>query len=318
MPVDYGEAFFVVSEEYRKALREPFPKEFIEQMPKAGRMLDFINHAVVTDRLNQVAPDATWTVDEQWEVTKHLLDKKTGEIRDVFEFWVRGTMTIGSVSRVEYGDGDDPKDAIGNFVKRAAMRFGVGIDLWIRNEAAKLDSVPVEPAGGATTSRGKAGTDGGAATEHRPVGAVPPDVEVDAVGAPTSAGAGGPSSPPAPDARALTSQVRTLLRLAEELRWSEAERTHALAEVFPGVSSFKELSQEQARELIPIWTAASKSVRMTNEQVEIVKALASFRDAKAVAERLFGFKVPNLHTLTQPEGERLIAALREARAQGAA
>src|SRR5437762_4288268 len=104
----------------RKALRDPFPPEQIGKLPASQKRpaLDFVGHAAVTDRLNAVAPDATWTVDELFT---------QGNV-----CWIRGTMTIGGVSRPEYGDGKDPKEAIGNFIRRGAMRFGVALDLWSR------------------------------------------------------------------------------------------------------------------------------------------------------------------------------------------
>jgi hypothetical protein len=106
----------------RDWLRKPFKPEQVGKLPATARRpaLDYVGHAAVTDRLNRIAPDWTYTVDESFSF---------GDA-----FWVRGTMTVGGVSRVEFGDGDDPKDAIGNFIRRAAMRFGVAIDLWSREE----------------------------------------------------------------------------------------------------------------------------------------------------------------------------------------
>lgn len=104
-----------------KALRKPFPKEQIGRLPKTAKRpaLDFVGHAAVTDRLNQAAPGWSYTVDEMFTM---------GSV-----CWIRGTLTIDGVSRTEYGDGDDPKEAIGNFLRRAAMRWGVAIDLWSRD-----------------------------------------------------------------------------------------------------------------------------------------------------------------------------------------
>jgi hypothetical protein len=203
------------------------------------------------------------------------------------EFWVRGTMTIGGITRVEFGDGSNPKEAIGNFIRRGAMRFGVAIDLWAREE---LESEPVEPV---QQERKSSGVDGMAGTDQ-------------------GAGYGEGSAPT--DTRALSSQVRTLLRIAQDLRWVDSDIAAALHEAFPGVSDLKELTQVQARELIPTWEAAARAFRINDEQVQEIRTLASLADAKIVAERLFGRKVPNIHTLTHPEGVQLIEALREARA----
>lgn len=129
----------------RDALRKPFDKGQVGKLPKPTKKenakgkckdcggwhglpavhLDFVGHAAVTDRLNKVAPGWTYTVDELFNVNSVC--------------WVRGTMTVGDVSRPEFGDGRDPKEAIGNFIRRAAMRFGVAIDLWSKEELTTSD-----------------------------------------------------------------------------------------------------------------------------------------------------------------------------------
>ena len=103
-------------------LKVPFDRKQIGKIPaSAGRpALDFVGHAVVTARLNQYAPDWTYSVDESFQHGG--------------QFWVRGTMTIEGVSRVEYGQGKNPLEAISHFIRRAAMRFGVATDLWSREE----------------------------------------------------------------------------------------------------------------------------------------------------------------------------------------
>jgi hypothetical protein len=113
---------FAADEAMRTALREPFPPEQIGKLPATQKRpaQDFVGHAAVTDRLNMVASDWSYTVDE--------LFNHGGDC------WIRGTMTIGGISRPEYGDGSTPKEAIGNFIRRGAMRFGVALDLWSREE----------------------------------------------------------------------------------------------------------------------------------------------------------------------------------------
>jgi hypothetical protein len=110
------------AEAYLK-LREKFPPEQIGKLPATQKRpaLDFVGHAAVTDRLNRVVPDDwTYMIHERFVVDGSC--------------WLFGTFTIGGVSRQEYGDGKDPKEAIGNFIRRGAMRFGVAIDLWSREE----------------------------------------------------------------------------------------------------------------------------------------------------------------------------------------
>jgi len=136
----------------RKGLREEFPPEQIGKLPRTDKRpeLDFVGHAAVTDRLNAVAPDWSYVIDDEKRYVAQQTNQRTGEIREVVTVWLRGTMTVGGISRVEYGDGDDFKEAIGNFIRRAAMRFGVALDLWSRQELAGVRALGNEAADTAT------------------------------------------------------------------------------------------------------------------------------------------------------------------------
>lgn len=103
-------------------LKHPFDRKQIGKLPATGKRpaLDFVGHANVVTRLNTYAPDWSYTVDETFT--------QGGE------FWIRGTMTICGVSRVEYGSGPNPLQAISHFIRRAAMRYGVATELWSREE----------------------------------------------------------------------------------------------------------------------------------------------------------------------------------------
>lgn len=122
-----------------KALRAPFPKEVIGQLPTGGRMLDFVGHAATTDRLLQVDPGWTWepvAFDEQGLPRR---DASGG-------LWIR--LTVCDVTRLGYGDAGGKKgpnavkEAIGDAIRNAAMRFGVALDLW-----SKQDLIPAESNG---------------------------------------------------------------------------------------------------------------------------------------------------------------------------
>jgi hypothetical protein len=171
----------------RDWLRKPFRPEQIGKLPATPKRpaLDFVGHAAVTDRLNKIAPDWTYTIDNLAEING--------------KFWIRGTMTIGGVSRPEFGDGDDPKEAIGNFIRRAAMRFGVAIDLWSREE---LEASPAAgpPSGEAGERPSHTRSDGAATkppTELAPAeGAGDPSAEGEAAG--TGPGEGQTKPSPGP------------------------------------------------------------------------------------------------------------------------
>jgi len=108
-----------------KELRKPFPKEVIGKIPKGGVMLDYVGHAAVTDRLLQVDPTWTWEPFAVREDGLPATDK-------VGNLWIR--LTINGVTRIGVGDGATAKECIGDAIRNAAMRFGVALDLWTKEE----------------------------------------------------------------------------------------------------------------------------------------------------------------------------------------
>ena len=112
-------------------LREPFPKSAIGKMPKAGLQLDYVGHAAVTQRLLEVDPTWTWQPAGINDNGLPAFDERGG-------LWI--TLTVCGVTRYGYGEpmGSDPYDkvkgAIGNAIRNAAMRFGVALDLWAKED----------------------------------------------------------------------------------------------------------------------------------------------------------------------------------------
>lgn len=126
-------------------LREPFPPEMVEKLPKptfkgawdnkrGGSCkvchgyhvldncihLDYIGHANVTNRLLEVDP--FW----EWEPMSY-----TPEGTPYFSdggLWIK--LTVCGMTRIGYGDGKNVKEVIGDAIRNAAMRFGVALDLW--------------------------------------------------------------------------------------------------------------------------------------------------------------------------------------------
>lgn len=130
-------------------LREQFPPERIEKLPKPmwrGAWdnlkgsncpvcngyhvvqhcihLDYVGHANVTDRLLEVDPFWSW---EPMSYTPEGLPLFVKE-----GLWIK--LTVCGVTRIGFGDGASIKEVIGDAIRNAAMRFGVGLDLW-----AKID-----------------------------------------------------------------------------------------------------------------------------------------------------------------------------------
>lgn len=119
--------------------------------------LDYIGHAGITDRLNQVDPQWTWE-------PMGLTPAGTPYLSDG-GMW--GKLTVLGVTRIGFGDAQGKtgpnatKEIIGDFLRNAAMRFGVGTYLWGKSESAlakKRGEEPDEPAQAPPPGRGSGDT----------------------------------------------------------------------------------------------------------------------------------------------------------------
>ena len=153
-------------------LRAPFKKEQIGKLPKPtkkdnpkGRCnecggyhglpavhLDYVGHAAATDRLLQVDPAWTWKPMAQGPNGEPLLTNGG--------LWIE--LTVCGVTRPGFGDegnGKGMKEVIGDAIRNAAMRFGVALDLWAKEDLNGSDGAadgPAQPSPGATTPRSPA------------------------------------------------------------------------------------------------------------------------------------------------------------------
>lgn len=202
------------------ALRKPFPPESIGKLPKPYKKdspkgncnecggyhglpamhLDYVGHAAVTDRLLQVDPEWTWEPAGQTEHGLPMFDAAGG-------LWIE--LTVCGVTRFGYGDGPDPKQCISDAIRNAAMRFGVALDLW-----SKEDLENSEGGGGSTR---------GTAPAPEPSSPAPLAGTETGGGESTAAlaGAGDSSTPPvAGDTDALWTELTTLTKGD----WAKARR----------------------------------------------------------------------------------------------
>lgn len=143
-----------------RALREPFPEEAIGHLPRltckacresqrkcceqhqwvsrcqvcngshssATIHITYVGHADVTARLLEVDPEWTWEPMAVDPTGHPVLDRAGG-------LWIR--LTVLGVTRPGYGDsenGKGVKEAIGDALRNAAMRFGVALDLWAKGD----------------------------------------------------------------------------------------------------------------------------------------------------------------------------------------
>lgn len=119
--------------EQAAALRKPFPPEAIGKLPKAGVKLDYVGHAAVTARLLEVDPEWSW---------EPVAFTEAGEPRIVIagkEAWLWIRLTVAGVTRLGVGVAplasfELPKQLISDALRNAAMRFGVALDLWAKED----------------------------------------------------------------------------------------------------------------------------------------------------------------------------------------
>lgn len=140
-------------------LREPFPANQVSQLPKvtcrdcsqkncsqhnpskcgecgawissAHIHLLYVGHAALTDRLLDADPEWTWEPLAFGPDGLPVIDRNGG-------LWIR--LTVAGVTRLGYGDaqgktgGNAVKEAIGDALRNAGMRFGAALDLWHKGD----------------------------------------------------------------------------------------------------------------------------------------------------------------------------------------
>lgn len=157
-------------------LREPFPPHQISKLPKESKAqieerknnrntamvcdlcgswhhknavhLDYVGHAALTDRLLDADPNWSWTPIAHDEHGLPWFDREGG-------LWIR--LTVCGVTRLGYGHADGKtggnaiKEAIGDALRNAAMRFGAALDLWHKGDLRGEDDT--DPKKGASPKK---------------------------------------------------------------------------------------------------------------------------------------------------------------------
>ncbi|MBS2531969.1 hypothetical protein KGQ20_04215 [Catenulispora sp. NF23] len=107
--------------------------------------LDYVGHAGITMRLNEVLTPAGWN----WRPMAYT-SNGTPLLSDG-GMWI--LLTIGTVTRIGFGDASGKtmspsaiKEIIGDGIRNAGMRFGIATYLWSKSNAAEqLKNLPTEP-----------------------------------------------------------------------------------------------------------------------------------------------------------------------------
>ena len=203
-----------MTDEKVAALRKPFDKKSVGKLPKPYKKdspkgqckecngfhglpamhLDYVGHAAVVDRLLSIDPAWSWEPMATSPDGLPMTDAKGN-------LWIR--MTVLGVTRIGVGDGPDAKQVVSDALRNAAMRFGVALDLWSKEELESVDHGEVYKATVA---------DNEPTTYRRPPAAPPP---------------------PADDAEAAITpdQLKTLQTLASKLGMSRETRLAGLTQI---------------------------------------------------------------------------------------
>jgi hypothetical protein len=93
--------------------------------------LDYVGHAALTDRLLEVDPEWSWEPMAVGQDGLPVFDRDGG-------LWIR--LSVCGVTRLGYGDSQGKtganaiKEAIGDALRNAGMRFGAALDLWHKGD----------------------------------------------------------------------------------------------------------------------------------------------------------------------------------------
>ena len=139
--------------DWHEKLRAPFPEKTIGTLPKPYKKdspkaqcrecggyhglpaahLSYVGHAAITDRLLSVDPEWSWEPLAVDQMGLPALDREGN-------LWIR--LTVHGHSRLGVGDGPSMKVRIGDALRNAAMRFGVALDLWSKEEFESAGEFP--------------------------------------------------------------------------------------------------------------------------------------------------------------------------------
>ena len=109
----------------------PDPK-IVGKLPKGGTQLDFVGHADITRILLEIDPTWRW-VPIAWDNGRPAIHVENGIATMWGELTVLGQARLG-VGSVRADKQELDKELVGDFLRNAAMRFGICLSLWTKQE----------------------------------------------------------------------------------------------------------------------------------------------------------------------------------------
>ena len=129
-------------EEILEAYGVPDPK-IVGKLPKAGTSLDFVGHADITRILLTIDPTWRW-VPIAWDNGRPAIHIENGIATMWGELTVLGQARLG-VGSVRADKQELDKELIGDFLRNAAMRFGICLSLWTKQEWDDVSHTTTKP-----------------------------------------------------------------------------------------------------------------------------------------------------------------------------
>ena len=120
----------------------PDPK-IVGKLPKGGMQLDFVGHADITRILLEIDPHWRW-VPIAWDNGRPAIHIENGIATMWGELTLLGQARLG-VGSVRADKQELDKELVGDFLRNAAMRFGIALSLWTKQEWEDLGA-PAAPA----------------------------------------------------------------------------------------------------------------------------------------------------------------------------
>lgn len=114
----------------------PDPK-IVGKLPKGNTQLDFVGHADITKILIEIDPNWRW-VPCGWDNGRPAIHVENGMATMWGELQLLGQGRLG-VGSVRADKPDLDKELVSDFLRNAAMRFGICLSLWTKQEWDDVD-----------------------------------------------------------------------------------------------------------------------------------------------------------------------------------
>jgi hypothetical protein len=189
-------------------LREPFAPSQIGKLPKGGDdvaksayqrcevckqkapphhwHVDYVGHAIVTDRLNRVVGTDGWS----YTRPERVHDDRGKLLAVISEMTILGHtkgIEVGGPATSASTYAGQLKTAISDYICRAAMRFGVALDLWAKQELESLTYEDRQDTGQADSHRSTQGPEVGATSPAPASGSTSNVVDLNRINSPAKA-----------------------------------------------------------------------------------------------------------------------------------